>query len=454
MSLIDEQSCECTTSPLEWFEILPTQTSVEKSTHVEYQPVTALTDSSPVEFHIPSTTEDYLDLLNTHLYIKLKVVKDDDSVCADADKIAPINDIFNRLWSNVEVFLNDRLVSHSNNTHGYMSMMKLLAFGTEEALTSQHSMRLVFKDTPGQMDEVDASVANPTSVIPGFNIKADGSAETAVGNHGLHQRYLYTNKSKVVDLIAPLRVDIFEQGKYIPSGVSIRLRFHRQKPSFYLMASQAGGYKIKIMDTSMLVRRVKPSPGVLLGHEEALMKMNAKFPISRTECKVLVFPAGLRSFQEDNVFLGQLPKRVVIAMVDNAAFTGTFNKNPYNFKTYDISYLALFVDGEPSMAKPFKPSDGNYVRCYQSLYQGLNKLGERGAIIKREDWPNGYSLFAYDLTPDLDHDDHYPLVKHGNLRIEAEFRNALPETISLLVYAEFDNVIEISHNRNIIYDYS
>ena len=181
---------------------------------------------------------------------------------------------------------------------------------------------------------------------------------------------------------------------------------------------------------------------------------NAKFPISRTECKVLVFPAGLRSFQEDNVFLGQLPKRVVIAMVDNAAFTGTFNKNPYNFKTYDISYLALFVDGEPSMAKPFKPSDGNYVRCYQSLYQGLNKLGERGAITKREDWPNGYSLFAYDLTPDLDHDDHYPLVKHGNLRIEAEFRNALPETISLLVYAEFDNVIEISHNRNIIYDYS
>ena len=213
MSLIDEQSCECTTSPLEWFEILPTQTSVEKSTHVEYQPVTALTDSSPVEFHIPSTTEDYLDLLNTHLYIKLKVVKDDDSVCADADKIAPINDIFNSLWSNVEVFLNDRLVSHSNNTHGYMSMMKLLAFGTEEALTSQHSMRLVFKDTPGQMDEVDASVANPTSVIPGFNIKADGSAETAVGNHGLHQRYLYTHKSKVVDLIAPLRVDIFEQKK-------------------------------------------------------------------------------------------------------------------------------------------------------------------------------------------------------------------------------------------------
>ena len=454
MSLIDEQSCECTTTPLEWFQVLPTQTSVEKSTHVEYQPVTALTDSSPVEFYIPSTTEDYLDLLNTYHYIKIKIVKEDGTACGDDDKVAPINDIFNGLWNNVEVFLNDRLVSHSNNTHGYISMMKLLTHGTEEAFTSQHSMRLVYKDTPGQMDECDPSKSNPNGTIPGFHLKEDGSTSTAVGNEGLHQRYLYTHNSNTVDLIAPLRIDVFEQGKYLPNGVNIRLRFHRQKPSYLLMTVGVVRYKIKIMNTSLLVRRVKPSPGVLLGHEDALMKMNAKFPITRTECKVLVYPAGLRTIQEDNVFLGQLPKRVVIGMVDNSAFTGSYTNNPYNFKTYNINYLALYVDGEPVMAKPFKPTDGNYIRCYQSLFHGLNKLGERGAIIKREDWGRGYALYAFDLTPDLDYDDHYPLVKHGNLRIEAEFSIALPNTISVLVYAEFDNVIEITHNRNVIYDYS
>ena len=44
-------------------------------------------------------------------------------------------------------FLNDFLISLCNNTHGHLSMIKLLAFGTEDELSSQHSMRLVYKDT-------------------------------------------------------------------------------------------------------------------------------------------------------------------------------------------------------------------------------------------------------------------------------------------------------------------
>ena len=30
--LVDEASCECSTSSLEWFDVLPTQTSIAKST--------------------------------------------------------------------------------------------------------------------------------------------------------------------------------------------------------------------------------------------------------------------------------------------------------------------------------------------------------------------------------------------------------------------------------------
>ena len=456
MSLIDEHSDECTTSPLEWFQVPPTQTSVEKSTHVEYQPITALSDTAPVEFYIPPSTEDYLDLYNTYHYIRFKIVKPDGSDIEATDKVAPINDIFNGLWSNVEVFLNDRLISHSNNTHGYMSMMKMLAFSTEEALSSQHSMRLVYKDTAGNMDEVDPTKINQDGLITAFHRNPEdvANAATALGNKGLHDRFLFTHSSQEVDLVAPLRIDVFEQEKYLPSGVGLKIRFHRQKPSYLLMTGADKAYKIKLLETSLLVRRVKPSPGVLLGHEEVLMNMNAKFPITRTQCKVLVVPKGVQNIQEDNVFLGQLPKRVVIGMVDNDAMAGSYEKNPYNFKAFNLNRLALFTDGEPVMAKPLTPRGNNYIRCYQSLFQGLNKLGESGSIIKREDWNRGYALYAFDLTPDLDHDDHYPLVKHGNLRIEAEFSAALPNTINVLVYAEFDNVIEITHSRNIIYDYS
>jgi hypothetical protein len=37
----------------------------------------------------------------------------------------------------------------------------------------------------------------------------------------------------------------------------------------------------------------------------------------------------------------------------------------------------------------------------------------------------------------------FQLIKQGNLRVEIHFAEALVETINVVLYAEFDNVIEI-----------
>ena len=62
MSLIHSHSSECSLSPLEWFQVLPTQTAVEKTNDVEYQSLTSLRNNAPVEFYIPESTDDYIDL--------------------------------------------------------------------------------------------------------------------------------------------------------------------------------------------------------------------------------------------------------------------------------------------------------------------------------------------------------------------------------------------------------
>jgi hypothetical protein len=46
------------------------------------------------------------------------------------------------------------------------------------------------------------------------------------------------------------------------------------------------------------------------------------------------------------------------------------------------------------------------------------------------------------------------LIKEGNLRVEIHFTEALTTTINVIVYAEFDNVIEIDRNRHVLFDYS
>ena len=88
---------------------------------------------------------------------------------------------------------------------------------------------------------------------------------------------------------------MFEQDRYLPNGVDVKLRFHPQKRVFTLTAEE-NQFKIEINEAYLLMRKVRPSPGVLLGHSDTLAKGPAKFPITRKECKCFAVSNGLRSF--------------------------------------------------------------------------------------------------------------------------------------------------------------
>ena len=69
-----------------------------------------------------------------------------------------------------------------------------------------------------------------------------------------------------------------------------------------------------------------------MGHVKALEKISCKYPIRRIEVKVDTVPRGNMTYVRDNMFLGQLPKRLVIGWVDSDALNGTITKNPFDFK--------------------------------------------------------------------------------------------------------------------------
>ncbi|KAJ8045639.1 hypothetical protein HOLleu_08684 [Holothuria leucospilota] len=166
------------------------------------------------------------------------------------------------------------------------------------------------------------------------------------------------------------------------------------------------------------------------------------------------------SFVQDHIFLGQLPKRIIVGCVRNTAFNGSFLENPFNFEHFGANFLAVYMDGEQIPYKPLKPSfteDGgaNYIRAYHTLFSGTDKMNQdEGNAISRKDYPGGYTLYAFDLTPDLSSGGHYNLVKQGNLRMEMQFEQPLATTVNVVVYAEMDNIIEIDRARNVVFDYT
>ena len=59
-----------------------------------------------------------------------------------------------------------------------------------------------------------------------------------------------------------------------------------------------------------------------------------------------------------------------------------------------------------------------------------------------------------ELTPDMSEVGAFQLIKQGNLRVEIHFAESLTTTINVIMYAVFDNVIQIARNRQVLFYYS
>ena len=172
-------------------------------------------------------------------------------------------------------------------------------------------------------------------------------------------------------------------------------------------------------------------------------------------CKTYTIPAGNLDGNHKKLFTGQLPTRLVIGRVDNDAFNGRYTKNPYNFTNFALSEISIHHD----VSQPIRPLKPNYagrqhIQEFMRLFCGTGKENRNeGNTIAREDYPRGYALYAFDLSPDLAEEGHINLAKQGTVRVELKFWAALPNTVTVVAYAEFENVIEIDRNRNVIYDF-
>ena len=62
MAFVHRQSCEGVKTELDLFTVPPTQNSILDSHVVEHQPMSSLDSGGPIEFLIPGSGDDYLDL--------------------------------------------------------------------------------------------------------------------------------------------------------------------------------------------------------------------------------------------------------------------------------------------------------------------------------------------------------------------------------------------------------
>lgn len=432
-SLIHKDSVPCVKSELDLFLVPPTQTAIERGSYIEYHPLSNIRDGGPVEFNVPGSGDDYMDLAASYLHVKVKIQNSDGTPLAADEPVAPVNLFLHALFSQVDVSLNERVISSSSNTYPYRAYIETLLNYGEDAKKSLLSCEGFYNDS---------------------NLDQPNPLATNNSNEGLKKRYNLTSKSQTLDLIGQLHCDIFQQNRLLLNLIDLKIKMTPSKPTFCLMSSNADGeYKVIIDHASLFVRKVKVSPGVTIAHAKALEKSTAKYMLDRVLCKTYSVSAGSWSFMQDNVFLGNMPKRIIITCLENASMNGQYSLNPFFFHHYNINFLSVYLDGQPVPGKALEVDfeNKNYIRAYHTLFPGFNR--DKGIYLTRDDYALGHTLFSFDLSADLCDGPHLNLQHQGNLRVEIKFSKALAKTISILVYAEFENVIEVTKTRQILCDF-
>lgn len=426
---------ECSKSELDLFSEPPLQTSILGTTEVAYKPINALGDDpSVIEFVCLGHGDTYRDLSSIYLRIKLRVMKEKPSTAhTEAGKGNVVNNLLHSLFRQVSVYLNGVPISQSNMDYGYRAYFEnLLNYGTDA--TSTHLESIGWTLDEGKLDSI---------------LVAD--------NKGLSARNERTKNSQTVELYGRLHADMFNQHRLLLNNIDLRVSLSVEKPEFYLMEAVPDTSFVTFDSVTMYMNHIQINPDMMLKNELTLARTPATYPYKRVEVKAYTVPPDSSSLSLDNVVIGQLPNLILFAMVDNEAYAGKRNLNPFNFKHNKISQYHLLVNGVQIPNEPYefdysKSDNPISTRAYQSLFKdtGIHYF-DRGHQISKKFFDNGCFIIATDLTADRSTDAGVcgNLHNQGTVRIEARFREPLLKTTTCLVYCEYDSSIKIDKDRNV-----
>jgi hypothetical protein len=440
-------SHECTKCELDLFYVPPTNTSIESSEYIEIEPLSKPDEHGPIEFTIEGNEKNYLDLNKTLLYLNVSILDQSGAAIKDSSPIGPVNNFADSLFQQIDVSLSNDSIETSNRTYAYRAYLENLLNFTNGAKNTHLVPALFIKD---DFDNMDLADFKPE--------KIDSSNAVSKPNEGLlSRRNVVTKSGSSVELLTKLHSDIFNTERFMLNNVTIRIKLSRSSNEFALIYTSTSA-RIIINHAKLIVRKVVISPSVMTAHMLTLEKHTAKYPLKRVVVNNYAIEKDSNDYLSPKINAAILPTRVILGLVDSKAFSGNPKMNPYNFQNYDISSISLVVDSKNvpfNTALSFDYKKNQFSRGYYSLFDGVNGLTSiLGQGISREEFANGYALYAFNIAPDLSINDNFNLIKQGVLKVNITFRTSTENSIKLITYCEYDNLIEINKSRNIVKDYT
>lgn len=432
MSLLHSRSKPAIRGEVDLFSVPATDTTCDYSMYEEYQPLVNVQDSTnKIEFKIPGNGTHYLDLNDSFIRVTLKVSKRNGNNLEATSVMGTANLFLHSLFSQLDIYFNEKLVSTSNNGYAYRAYIEtLLSYGSEYK-NSQGGCALYYEDTAG-------GIADDT-------------------NSGWKQRKEHIAGSKKLELIDKLRFNLATQHRYILNDINVRICLTRSADSFALFTSTPAAAVapedaiIKLLSATFYIRKQIPFPSIILAHQRLLEKGEiAQYPFKNTEVKYFTIAQGSSSAVEENMFMNVIPSRIIVGFVDSQSFNGNIVSNPYKFHHYNIKNLSVNIN---NISMPIRPltldfTNDEFLLPYYLLFTSTGIAGQdTGLSFSRNDYKENNALFAFDIQQTTGNESLLHLEKSGSVKLEIQFATPLTASVNCVVLSEQQSVLEIDKYR-------
>lgn len=414
---------------LNLFRVPPKQCAVERIQWLDYRPVANLDTGLPIQFNISSAGQAFIDLSRTFLYVKVRVVKKGKPL-TDDKFVGPVNLWCHSLFRDCSITLQQTPVLNTGRLYAYKSYI-------ETMLTNG----------PGDLPRLATEMFYKDTFMAGTHENKDDPSQINAGYIMRNRRVL---NGQWCEMYGVLHHDLCQTKRLLPCGVEIGVKLTPNPPAFHLRsdAAYASIYDIEYQEISLKVCHVTLRPEVFMAIDKVMSSgVTAKLPVNKTEINSYIMTRGVTSWSQNDLFQNRVPSKLVICLVKSSNMAGEFASNPYEFRDFNLNTITITKDGQVTPFKPIKTNfaTGECIEAYRNLYS--HDKDQR--FITFNDFTKGNAFFVYRLDDQLYNNECASYKRHGNISIELNFNQPLMDNVNVVVYAQFDALIEIDQYRNI-----
>ena len=387
-------------------------------------------DETFIEFHIPGSDNEMIDLRSLTAEVKIRVRKADGTALAAGDHVTLVDGFFHRMFQSTSLFLNG-VQCEGNSYAGLLNNLNVYTTMKSSDLNSI-GLNMMYKSLQTTIPDT-MTAANFT-------------------NNNTNETWIQESTRDGIHMMGSLNFDVGGSNSYLLDNVDVNIRLELAKPSVVLLTDDNEEYIYIVESCTLWCEKVIPHPTALLALNKVLTDNNdsIEYMFVRPIVKTIVFPTGQNSISIDSPFNGVIPHKLVMFLVDQSAHNGAYKRNPNYFQHNGITDVVVDVNGNCiSNIKSSFPRE-----CAQAYHQTLSALGMRDSshLITRQNFAAGRTIFVIDTRP-TETEGVINLEKTANMRITVNCDDPPTSNKILFLVGYTQGVIQINSVRRVTTNY-